>query len=267
MGVATLPKLRGQKTEWATPEYGVCTWPSRRFTVVEYHRLAELEIFHPDEKCELIYGWITEKNPPPAAWESDDPWKDRIVWPYPIRKFNVEEYHILIDSGFFDNNPKFELLDGWITPKMAIDPSHSRTVRLLTACFNKQIGTAWIVSVQQPVRTAWSEPEPDLSILPGSEADYDGRHPDAKETDLVVEVANTSLQQDREIKLLLYAAAGVSQYWIVNLIDKRVEVYTQPRGGKKPGYKSCVHYAKGDEIPLVLAKKKLGTLPVNEFLA
>ena len=267
MAVATLPKVRGQKTDWATPEYGVCPWPSRRFTVDEYHRLDELEIFHPDEKCELLYGWIMAKDPGEPAWERDGDPEEEPLWPYPIRKFTVEEYESMIGAGFFDANPKFELLDGWITPKMAIDPSHSRTVRLLTACFNRRLADGWIVSVQQPVRTGRSEPEPDLAILPGTEDDYDGRHPNASEAAIVVEVGNSSLDRDRELKLPIYASARVVQYWIVNIIDHRVEVYTQPRGGKKPGYKSCVHYAKGDEIPLVLAKKKVGSLPVSEFLA
>ena len=267
MAVATLPKFRGQKTEWATPEYGVCPWPSRRFTVAEYHRLAELEIFHPEEKCELLEGWITEKNPPPAAWEVEGSIFEADIWPYPIRKFNADEYHLLIACGFFGSNPKFELLEGWITPKIPIDPSRSRAVRSLCAWFHQHLGADWIASVQQPIRADRSEPEPDITIFPGPESKYDGRHPSGRETALVIEVANSSLKRDQEIKLPVFAANGVSQYWIVNLIDNHVEVYTQPRGGKAPANKSRIDYVKGQEIRLVLAGKSVGSLPVSEFLA
>ncbi len=267
MAVATLPKVRGQKTDWATPEYGVCTWPSRRFTVDEYHRLDELEIFHPDEKCELLYGWITEKNPPSPAWKVEGNWADVEIWPYPIRKFTVEEYELLISAGFFDGQHGQELIEGWITPKMPIDPRHTFGVLALTYLLMARLPRGWIVRPQQPIRGAISLPEPDLSIVEGELTDFLAGHPLPAQAEVLIEVSNTSLAFDRDSKLKSYARMKIAQYWVVNLIDMRVEVYTLPRGGKSPTYKSRLDYVNGEEIPLVLAGKSVGSLPVSEFLA
>ena len=170
-----------------------------------------------------------------------------------LRRFSVDEYHHMIANGTLNEDDPYELLEGWIIRKMAIDPIHAYAVSTLAFLLSELLSKDWFLRTQQPITSERSEPEPDICVAP--------------ETELLIEVANSSLATDRGNKMLFYASAGVPQYWIVNLIDHRVEVYTQPRGGKKPGYKSCVHYAKCDEIPLVLAKKKVGSLPVSEFLA
>ena len=189
------------------------------------------------------------------------------VPPFPLRRFTVEEYHKLVEIGVLKSGDPYELLEGWIVRKMPINPAQASSIRKLNVSLMSRLHPQWVVSIQLPITTQWSEPEPDILVVEGPMDKYDHRHPGPLESELLIEVSASSLMTDRSFKLGIYAAAGVSQYWIVNLIDHRVEVYTQPRGGKKPGYKSCVHYAKGSQIPLVLAKKKIGTLPVSEFLA
>jgi Uma2 family endonuclease len=189
------------------------------------------------------------------------------VSPFSLRRFTVDEYHKLIEIGVLKSDDPYELLEGWIVRKMPISPAQASTIRKLSALLMARLHPHWVVSIQLPITTQWSEPEPDIVVVEGPLDKYDHRHPAPLESELLIEVSASSLITDRGFKLGIYAAAGVAQYWIVNLIDHRVEVYTLPRSGKKPGYKSCVHYAKGSEIPLVLAKKKLGTLPVSEFLA
>ena len=184
-----------------------------------------------------------------------------------LRRFSVDEYHHMIANGTLNEDDPYELLEGWIIRKMAIDPIHAYAVSTLAFLLSELLSKDWFLRTQQPITSERSEPEPDICVAPGPRTKYRTRHPSPLETELLIEVANSSLATDRGNKMLFYASAGVPQYWIVNLIDHRVEVYTQPRGGKKPGYKSCVHYAKCDEIPLVLAKKKVGSLPVSEFLA
>ncbi len=189
------------------------------------------------------------------------------VDPLTMKQFSVAEYHKLIEIGVLKSGEPYELLEGWIVKKLPINPAQASSIRKLAASLMTRFHPEWVVSVQLPITTAKSEPEPDIVIAEGPYEKYDARHPSPLESELVIEVSASSLAIDRGFKLGVYASARVPQYWVVNLIHHRVEVYTQPRGGKKPGYKSCVHYAKGEEIPLVLAKKKVGSLPVSEFLA
>jgi len=186
---------------------------------------------------------------------------------FSLRRFSVDEYHKMIEFGVLKSGEPFELLRGWIVKKMSIISPHSQAVSRLQRWFSRHLSDEWYLRTQQPITTSDSEPEPDLVVAQGPDTLYDSGHPTPAQAALVIEVASSSLLDDQTEKLRIYADSGVSQYWIINLIDMRVEVYTQPRGGKKPGYKSCVHYAKGEEIPLVLAKKKVGSLPVSEFLA
>ncbi len=92
------------------------------------------------------------------------------------------------------------------------------------------------------------------------------RNPSPSECVVVAEVADSSLRFDQTTKLELYAGAKVAVYWIVNLKDRRVEVYTQPKGGKNPTYKSHVDYGPDDAVPVVIAGKTVGTIAVKELL-
>ena len=184
-----------------------------------------------------------------------------------LRRFTVDEYHRMIANGVLSEDDPFELLEGWIIRKMPIDPIHAFAVSTLALLLGNLLSTDWFVRTQQPITSDESEPEPDICVAPGPRTLYRTRHPTPLESELLIEVANSSLAVDRGRKLEFYARAGVPQYWIVNLVANRVEVYTKPRGGKSPTYKSCVQYAPGDGIPLFLAKKPVGTLPVSEFLA
>lgn len=188
--------------------------------------------------------------------------------PYALRRFTVEEYHKLIEIGVLKSGDPYELLEGWIVRKMPITPRHAQAVtRLAYALFQLLPRNDWSLRTQQPVTTDDSEPEPDLVVAIGGLSQFDDRHPNPLEAELLIEVAQSSLALDRGRKLALYAAAKVPQYWIVNLKTKVVEIYTQPRRGKTPTYKARVDYVKGQDIPLVLAGKSVGSLPVSEFLA
>ena len=189
------------------------------------------------------------------------------VLPFSIRRFTVAEYHKLIEIGVLKSGDPYELLEGWIVRKMPINPPQATTIRKLAASLMTRFHPVWVVSIQLPVTTATSEPEPDIVIAEGPYSKFDTRHPGPLESEILIEVSASSLAIDRGFKLSVYARSKVPQYWVVNLIDMRVEVYTLPRGGKAPTYKSCVHYVKGQDIPLVLAGKSVGSLPVSEFLA
>jgi Uma2 family endonuclease len=159
-----------------------------------------------------------------------------------------------------------ELLDGWILDKMPHNPPHDGAVTRLDRRLNRLLGDDWLVRCQCAVTLPRSEPEPDVVVVPGPESAYDRRHPSSDEIALLVEVADTTLQRDREMKGGLYAAARVPVYWIVNLPERCVEVYTRPRGGRTPAYRQRDVYGLEDTIPLVVAGTEIARLPVRELL-
>jgi Uma2 family endonuclease len=185
--------------------------------------------------------------------------------PVPVRRFTVEEYHKLGELGILTENDRVELIHGWIVPKMVLNPPHNYAVTALMELFVPFV-TGATVRVQQPISVAGSEPEPDVVLALGSRSDYKARHPAPPDCALVVEVADSSLRDDRTTKLQLYAGAKVAVYWIVNIGERIVEVYTEPKGGKNPAYRTRTDYAATDSVPVVIAGKTLGSIAVKDLL-
>src|SRR5262245_37590070 len=109
------------------------------------------------------------------------------------------------------------------------------------------------------------EPEPDVAVAEGSDDDYMSRLPRARDLHLICEVADSSLLLDRTHKLRVYARARIPIYWIVNLQDNRIEVYTQPRGGRTPAYQRREDYSPGQEIPVVINDREVARLRVSDL--
>jgi hypothetical protein len=188
------------------------------------------------------------------------------VPPLPVHRFTVDEYHKLGEIGVLTENDRVELISGWIVPKMTIYPPHNYAVSALMKAFLALVGPTGVVRVQQPITTPDSEPEPDVVLATGRDADYKSRNPKPSECIVLVEVADSSLREDQTTKLELYAGAKVAVYWIVNLVERRIEVYTEPRGGKNPAYKQRKDYGPEDEVPVVVGGKQLGRIAVKELL-
>lgn len=187
------------------------------------------------------------------------------VSPLPVRRFTVDEYHKMAEIGVLTENDRVELIRGWVVAKMTLNPPHNYAVTALMQQF-AALGVRGVVRIQQPLTTADSEPEPDVVLATGTNADYKTRNPAPPDAAVVIEVADSSLSQDQTTKLELYAGAKVAVYWIVNLVDRRVEVYTQPRGGKSPAYKTRTDYGPDAAVPVVIAGKRVGTIAVKELL-
>ncbi len=149
--------------------------------------------------------------------------------PWPVRRFTVDEYHRLGELGILAPEESVELLEGWIVEKMNHRPAHGYVVGLLTQSLFRSLPHGWIGRCQLPITTMTSEPEPDLAFVRGVHSDYRTRHPSGNEVNLVIEVADTSLQKDRS-KASIYASAGVKEYWIVNLVDCQLERFTDSDG-------------------------------------
>jgi Uma2 family endonuclease len=144
-----------------------------------------------------------------------------------VRRWTREEYDRMVEAGILKEHDKVELIDGKILNKVPQGKPHATGIMLVQYALQKSFGDGFVVRVQLPLAPDdFSEPEPDLAVLRGSPRDYDGIHP--PKALLVVEVAETSLGFDRRRKAGLYARAAIPEYWILNLIDGRLEVHRDP---------------------------------------
>jgi Uma2 family endonuclease len=160
-----------------------------------------------------------------------------------LRPLRRVEYDQLVRLGVFQDE-HIELIDGALVHMSPIGPPHSATVARLTEVFVLALAGKASVRPQCPFAASeYSEPEPDLSVVPLS--DYDSDHPERAQ--LIIEVAESSLSRDRGRKARLYAESGVPEYWVVNLVDRRVEVHTEPVVGI---YQRLTPFEKGARIRL-----------------
>lgn len=188
------------------------------------------------------------------------------VPPFPIARFSVAQYHRLVESGVFGEDDGVELIEGWVVRKMAKGPAHEFATGELEEILRARLRSGWHVRNQAPVTLARSEPEPDLSVVRGARGDYRARHPQAAEVALVVEVADSSLQTDR-LKATTYGAARIPAYWIINLAEGCLEVFSKPSSGGDGGYDEHRRLQPTEPVELVVAGASLGQLSLSALFA
>jgi Uma2 family endonuclease len=143
------------------------------------------------------------------------------------RRWTRREYEDLVERGFFAPGERVELIDGLMVVAEPQSSAHFTAVRLVERALARALGEGWEIRAQGPIALDdASEPEPDVAVVRGGPRDYAAAHP--ADPALVVEVALTSLAFDREHKASLYARAGRPDYWIVNLVDRVLEIRRQP---------------------------------------
>jgi Uma2 family endonuclease len=149
------------------------------------------------------------------------------------RLFTIEEYERMIEAGVFHEDEHIELIRGAVVKMAALGLPHEACVRRLTQLFVQRVGEVAIVSVQNSVHlpTSNSQPEPDVALLKWREDFYETERPQPTDVLLLVEVAESSLRSDRVDKVPLYAEAGISEFWLIDLRHNSVEVYTNPEAG------------------------------------
>ena len=182
----------------------------------------------------------------------------------PLFQISVKQYHEMIDQGILTTNDRVELLNGLLVRKMSQKTPHARTIRRLTRLIPRFLPKGWTEQFKLPIVLGNSEPEPDAAILRGTESTYDKRHPTPGDFGIVIEVADSTLRYDRHEKGPVYATAGIPEYWIINLEESVVEVYTQPT---PDGYVRMQLYRAGDAVPLVLDGNPITTFSVSELFA
>lgn len=184
------------------------------------------------------------------------------VPPFPLARFSVEQYHRMINSGAFTEDDRLELIEGWVVRKMAKGPAHEYSTGRCEELLRASLPSGWHVRNQAPVTLAASEPEPDLSVAQGERAAFRTRHPSGHEIALVVEVSDTTLATDR-LKAAVYAGTGIPTYWLVNLVDRCVEVYPRP---SSEGSSSSRVVRPGDTLALTVGSHECAAVPVAALL-
>ena len=162
-------------------------------------------------------------------------------------RFTIDEYHRMGEAGIFSEDDRVELLAGAVIEMSPIGPLHAGTVARLTTLFSSRLGNRVIVWIQNPLllRAEDSEPQPDVVLLHLRDDFYTRAHPEAHDVYLVIEVADTSLEVDRDVKFPLYARAGVVEAWLLDLSTERLEVYRHPSAH---GYQDVRLLQRGETI-------------------
>lgn len=184
-----------------------------------------------------------------------------------IWRLSVAQYQAMLRAGILTEDDPIELLEGWLVPKMPKNPVHRAAMRLIRQALEGLMPPEWYVDTQEPITTLDSEPEPDVMVVRGETRRYLDRHPGPSDVALVVEVAEATLQRDRTFKNRLYARARIPVYWIVNLLDNQVEVYSDPSGPvEQPDYRQRQEYRLPDVVPVVIEGIEVGHIAVRELL-
>jgi Uma2 family endonuclease len=182
-------------------------------------------------------------------------------------RLSIDQYHAMIREGILTEDDPVELLEGLLIRKMSKKPPHSVVTCLVRKALERLVQAGWHVNTQEPITCEDSEPEPDVKVVRGAPRDYLNRHPGPQDVALVVEVTDSSLAQDRGIKKRLYAGARIPVYWIVNLLERQIEVYTDPSGpAEQPDYGRRQDFHAADKAPLVIEGREIGQIAVADLL-
>lgn len=177
-------------------------------------------------------------------------------------RFSVADYHAMVEAGVLKEDQRVELIEGEVVEMSPIGKLHASCVKRLTALFFRRIGEQATISIQDPVQaSSFSEPQPDVALLKYRADFYAARHPRPKDILLVIEVADSTIDYDREVKMPLYARSKIPQAVIVNLSSDVVEVYSKPVRGR---YTQIKELKRGQS--LTIQKLPDITLAVDEIL-
>ncbi|WP_271253806.1 Uma2 family endonuclease [Pseudanabaena sp. Chao 1811] len=164
------------------------------------------------------------------------------------RLFTVKEYYQMFESGLFANE-RVELIRGEIIKMSPIGRRHAACVDRCNYTFAHKLGTKVIIRIQNPVALDnTSEPEPDVMVLSYKEDFYRSGHPQPADVLLLIEVADSTVDSDRQLKIPLYAEDGIVEVWLVDINNACVEVYRQPT---VTGYQEILQFHRGQNLSIL----------------
>jgi len=183
-------------------------------------------------------------------------------------RLTVEQFEKMIDVGIFPDRPRVELLGGVLFRKMTKNDPHDFAVDFLGSIFNTLLEPAWLAREEKLIVLGkfW-RPEPDIAVVRGPRECYRKRAPRAEDLSLLIEVCDATYSKDRGVKWRGYASAGVGTYWIVNLPQERIEVYTRPSGqGKTAAFQDARFHGTDDEVSLIVDGQERGRIAVKDVV-
>ena len=184
--------------------------------------------------------------------------------PWRLYCMTLEQYESLIASGFFAKHDDVHLINGYVVNRMAESPLHDAVCEASRQAIGAILLAGWHPRGQHGLKipTQVSIPRPDLAVVRGGPRDYLVRYPEPADTALVAEVSISSLDEDRAMAEI-YGKAGIPVYWIVNVDDGQVEVYSDP---SPSGYRSHQVLAPGHVLSVVIDGVEIGEIPVSDIL-
>ena len=163
-------------------------------------------------------------------------------------RLNVSQYHQMSEAGIFSENDKVELINGEIIEMSPIGRRHTACVNRLNSVFSQLLGKKVIVAVQNPIiLNNLSEPEPDIALLQPRADFYESGHPQPQDIFLLIEVADSSLEYDRDVKIPLYASSGITEVWLVDIYEQVIIVYRYP---SENGYSDIQKLSRGEKMSI-----------------
>ena len=182
-------------------------------------------------------------------------------------RLSVSDYHRMIAANILTEDDPVELLGGYLVNKMPQGFPHGSVIERLTEDLPRLVPVGWRARVQLPVTLSEGEPEPDAAIVRGDRQTYRTRHPGPPDFGIIVEVAASSLSEDRRLKGYYYAEAGIPVYWIVNLVERQIEVYTDPDpAATPPAYRTRTDYRPGQDVPITLDGQVVASIPAADLI-
>ena len=181
----------------------------------------------------------------------------------------VEPYHMMADAGVFGDETRVELLDGLLVRKMTQKPPRVIAGGLVEIFLHRIAPPGWYASTTKPmaIDERDSEPEPDVQLVRGGPRDYPNKNPGPEAAGLVVEISHSSYRIDRKTKMVIYAAAGIQTFWLLDLNRRRLEVFTDPTGPtESPTYRIIRTLGPEDEVAVTLDGVEVGRAAVRELL-
>ena len=228
-----------------------------RFNVDQYCKMAEVGILPREGSEELLRGVVLDRSPlvrnrchPSLKGGVTRFLNEMEGLPERmddcIHKYTVEEYRVMGETGILSPDDRVELIDGEVVLMPPIGSTHQDTVDTLAETFVSRFARLLRVRIQGPVRL-WErgEPEPDVLLLRRKEGFYRSGHPGPEDVLLAIEVSDSTLRSDRNVKIPYYAVHGIPEVWLVNLVEEVVEVYRDPT---PEGYRDVARFHRGDTL-------------------
>jgi Uma2 family endonuclease len=182
----------------------------------------------------------------------------------PLHLVTLDQYETMVNAGVLPEEARIQLIDGLLVQKKRRTSIAVTGDELCGDALGRVVPAGWHVRAAKPIRipSQASKPEPDRCVARGGIRDYLQRSPEPADIALVVEISDSSLSEDPK-QAAIYYGGGIPTYWIVNLIDRQVEVYSDPGPG---GYRVRHDYRESDSVPVIIDGHQIGTVAVRDIL-